>query len=43
MSIPSKSQPSPYFWYMVRFGICLVYDTGCGQNVDSVLVYSMRT
>ena len=43
MSIPSKSQPSPYVWYMIWIGMCLVYDMGCGQNVDSVLVYAVRT
>ena len=43
MSIPSKSQPSPYFGYMIWVGILLVYGMGCGQNVDSVLVYSVRT
>ena len=41
-SIPSKSQPSSYVWYMIWIGICLVYDMGCGQNVDSVSVYSIR-
>ena len=28
MSIPSKSQPSSYFWYMTRIGIFSVYDMG---------------
>ena len=43
MSIPSKSQPSPYVWYMIWIGMLLVYDMGSGRNVDSVLVYSVRT
>ena len=43
MSIPSKSQPSSYFRRMTWIGILWVSDMGCGQNVDSVLVYSVRT